>query len=273
MNFVRPLLPFFDMKDRKTVVITGGGSGIGRETARQLLETKHYKLVLVGKDKDKLEETQSLLIATLKGEPKKEDLVTHFVVDLMKDQDIAECTQKILSQNKTLYGLVNNAGVYPFGGIQETKPQIWDEAMQVNLKAAFLMTQGLLTGLKKSPDGARVVNVSSTAGLLPNHFAMAYSVSKAALIHLTKTLAKELGKDNITVNCVAPGIVRSPLHETYHHPNSDLETFYAKRGATFPLGRVGEPADVAGVIKYFLSPEAAWATGDIFVMDGGRMLL
>lgn len=260
-------------KEKRTVVITGGGSGIGRETARQLLETRLYRLILVGKDQDKLEETQSLLLASVKGDPKKEELVSHYVVDLMKDDEIIECTQKILTQHKTIYGLVNNAGVYPFGGIQETKAHVWDEAMQVNLKAAFLMSQGLLPGLKKSQDGARIVNVSSTAGLLPNHFALAYSVSKAALIHLTKTLAKELGKNNITVNCVAPGIVRSPLHETYHHPNSDLESFYAKRGATFPLGRVGEPADVASVIKFFLSSEASWSTGETFISDGGRMLL
>ena len=117
------------------------------------------------------------------------------------------------------------------------------------------------------------MNVSSTAGILPNHFALAYSVSKGALIHLTRTLAKELGKDNITINCVCPGIVRSPLHEAYHQSKTELEEFYAKRGAAFPLGRVGEPKDVAGAIRFFLGEDAAWVTGDVFVVDGGRLLL
>jgi NAD(P)-dependent dehydrogenase (short-subunit alcohol dehydrogenase family) len=93
------------------------------------------------------------------------------------------------------------------------------------------------------------------------------------MVHLTKTLAKELGKDNITINCVCPGIVRTPMHETYHRNETELEAFYAKRGAAFPLGRVGEPRDVAGAIRFFLGDDAAWVTGDVLVVDGGRLLL
>ena len=93
------------------------------------------------------------------------------------------------------------------------------------------------------------------------------------MIHMTKTLAKELGKDGITVNCVAPGVVRTPLHASYHTSQSELEEFYAKRGASFPLGRVGVPRDVAGAIGFLLSKEASWITGDVLVTDGGRLLL
>src|SRR5205085_8905868 len=140
------------------------------------------------------------------------------------------------------------------------------------LKGPFLLIQAVTEHMARGRAGGRIVNVSSTAGLLPNHFALAYSVSKGAMVHLTKTLAKELGKDNITINCVCPGIVRSPLHEAYHHSTTEVEEFYARRGAAYPMGRVGEPTDIAAAIEFFLSPEAEWVTGDVMIVDGGRLL-
>lgn len=253
-------------KKQKTVIITGGGSGIGLDTARKLLEQDDYRVVLVGKSREKLQEA----VESLDASP---DRLSIAECDLADADDIQKTIAKIVSTNPTIWGLVNNAGIYPFGGLGTTTSESWDETFSVNLKAPFLLIQGIAPYLAKNPDGGRIVNVSSTAGILPNHFALAYSVSKAALITLTRTLAKELGKENITVNCVCPGIVKSPLHEAYHTSKTDLESFYAKRGAAFPLGRVGEPEDISGIIRFFLSEEASWVTGDIFIADGGRLLL
>ncbi len=250
----------------KTVLITGGGSGIGFATAERLLEAKGYRVVLLGRSRNKLEDAMKKL-----GGPS--DQVAIAVCDLRDSAQIKKTVEKIALTHKGIYGLVNNAGIYPFGGISNTTEASWDEAMAVNLKGPFFLIQAVVEIMAKGRDGGRIVNVSSTAGLLPNHFALAYSVSKAAMVHLTKTLAKELGRDNITINCVCPGIVRTPLHEAYHQSQSELEEFYAKRGATFPLGRVGDPRDVAGPIHFFLSEDAAWVTGDVFVVDGGRLLL
>jgi NAD(P)-dependent dehydrogenase (short-subunit alcohol dehydrogenase family) len=250
----------------KTVLITGGASGIGFEAAKLLLQTQQYRLVLLGRNRGKLEDAAR----ELGGSP---DQVSVATCDLREPDQIKKAIDRITGTHKGIYGLVNNAGIYPFGGISTTTEKSWDEAMSVNLKGPFLLIQAVVQTMAKNPDGGRIVNVSSTAGILPNHFALAYSVSKAAMIQLTRTLAKELGKDNITVNCICPGIVRTPLHEAYHNSQSELEEFYAKRGATFPLGRVGESRDVAGAIKFFLSEDAAWVTGDVFVVDGGRLLL
>src|SRR6185437_5186324 len=214
-----------DRQNLKTIVITGGGSGIGLETARLLLETKQYQVALVGKDKNKLEDAAR----TLGGEG---ELATAWTCDLRDSAQIQKTVEKIAATHKGIYGLVNNAGIYPFGGLANTTEESWDEAMDVNLKGPFLMIQACVPYMARGRDGGRIVNVSSTAGILPNHFALAYSVSKAALVHLTRTLAKEIGKDNITINCVCPGIVKSPLHEAYHNSQSELEEFYAKRGAT-----------------------------------------
>lgn len=254
----------------KTVVITGGSAGIGLETAKLLLSQNHpqssirYRVALIGKHKDKLSMAQK----AISEDP---SLVTTYSCDLAKPEQIKETCLRIMETHRNVYGLVNNAGVYPFGGLQNTSEEDWDQTLAVNLKAAFLTTKHLLPALKKSKV-ARIINISSTAGLLPNHFALAYSVSKAGLIQLTKTLAKELGKDGITVNCLCPGIVKTPLHETYHASKSEMEQFYAKRGAAYPLGRVGETSDIASAIQFYLSEHSSWITGDVMVIDGGRLL-
>jgi NAD(P)-dependent dehydrogenase (short-subunit alcohol dehydrogenase family) len=258
-----------EKKPLKTVIITGGGSGIGLATAERLLQSGEYRVMLLGRDRSKLEEAQGKL-GELGGTP---DTVGIVSCDVRDAGQIKKSVEKIANQFKGIYGLVNNAGIYPFGGIANTTEATWDEAMSVNLKGPFFLIQAVAEHMARGRAGGRIVNVSSTAGLLPNHFALAYSVSKGAMVHLTKTLAKELGKDNITINCVCPGIVRSPLHEAYHRNESELEEFYAKRGAAFPLGRVGEPRDVAGAIRFFLGDDAAWVTGDVLVVDGGRLLL
>jgi NAD(P)-dependent dehydrogenase (short-subunit alcohol dehydrogenase family) len=259
-------MPTDKKQKQKTVIITGAGSGIGLDSARILLESGGYRIVLLGRNLAKLEEAARSLGGL-------SDQLSFFACDLRDTGQIKKTIGKILDTHRSIYGLVNNAGIYPFGGIANTTEAAWDEAMAVNLKAPFLLIQAVADAMAKNPDGGRIVNISSTAGMLPNHFALAYSVSKAALNHLTRTLAKELGKDNITVNCICPGIVRTPLHENYHQNESELEEFYVKRGATFPLGRVGEPRDVAAAVKFFLSEDASWVTGDLFVVDGGRLLL
>ncbi len=255
-----------DRKHLKTVLITGGGSGIGFEIAKQLLATQLYRLVLLSQNRQKLE-------AALKMLGGSSDQISSVTCDLRDSKQIKTALERITATHKGIYGLINNAGIYPLGGISSTREASWDEAMAINLKAPFLLAQALAPLMAKNSNGGRIINISSTAGILPNHFALAYSVSKAALVHLTRTLAKELGKDNITVNCICPGIVRSPIHETYHHSETELEEFYAKRGTALPLGRIGEPADVTGAVKFFLSEDSAWITGDVLVVDGGRLLL
>src|SRR3954470_4860604 len=144
--------------DRKVVVITGGDSGIGLETARLLLSTGDYRLALVSRDRNKLEEAQKAL------DPKG-DFVSIFPCDLRDSAQIKKTMDRVVQVHSSIYGLVNNAGVYPFGGIDNTTEQGWDDAMMVNLKAPFLIIQAAAEAMRRSEGGARIVNVSSTAGI------------------------------------------------------------------------------------------------------------
>lgn len=251
----------------RPILITGAATGIGLETTRKLIQSGEYQVIGIVRDSTQAAELQAL------ADPAAPTKLSVFSCDLKDAREIQKLYEKVSASHKTLYALVNNAGIYPFGGIANTELALWNETLSVNLTAPFLLTQTFLPLLRKSEGGARVLNISSTAGILPNHFALAYSVSKAGLIHFTKTLAKELGPEGITVNCICPGIVKSPMHDAYHHSKSNLEAFYAKKGAGFPMGRVGEPSDVAHAALYFLSPGAAWVTGDVLLVDGGRLLV
>ncbi len=259
------------------LVVTGGGSGIGYEIAKRWLrgadpQGPERRVVLVGKEDPVLKTAVQELLKESPRREGTEDYVRAFACDLRDEKAIRSLGARLASEVGEIYGLVNNAGTYPFGQLANTTVKDWNDTLSINLTAAFLMTQMLAPLMAKAKRG-RVIMVSSTAGILPNHFALAYSVSKAALIQLSKTLAKELVKDGITVNCICPGIVRSPMHEGYHANTVELETFYAKKGAQFPVGRVGEPRDVANAADFLLREESDWVTGEVMVVDGGRLLL
>ena len=144
----------------KTIVITGGGSGIGLEAGKMLLETRKYRLAIMGKEDAKSKEAVEALDPS-------QDLATFYPCDLRDTTQLRKTIEKITATHKSIYGLVNNAGIYPFGGLTNTTEKDWDETFDVNLKAAFLTIQHLVGHMKKSRDGARIVNVSSTAGILP----------------------------------------------------------------------------------------------------------
>jgi len=251
---------------KKTIVVTGGATGIGLEAVKTLVADGQYNIVVIPKNRAQMEAAAKELQEFRKN-------LSFFTCDISDPEQVRMTVGKIAATQKCLYGLVNNAGIYPFGGLLNTTVAQWDKTMDVNLRGAFLMTQGMIPLMQENELGAgRIINISSTAGIMPNHHALSYSVSKAALIAFTKTIAKEIGPFGFTANCICPGIVRSPMHENYHQTDTALEDFYYRRGSSFPMGRVGEPKDVASAIKFFMSEDASWVTGETFILDGGRLL-
>jgi len=158
--------------------------------------------------------------------------------------------------------LVNNAGVADFGPMQDTSFERWRTVMQTNLDGVFLCSQALIPALKQSQGS--IVNVASISGLRASTLRVAYGTSKAAVIHLTKQQAAELGEFGVRANCVAPGPVRTKLAMAVHSP----QIISAYHDA-IPLNRYGSENEIAQAIVFLASPKASYITGQVLAADGG----
>jgi NAD(P)-dependent dehydrogenase (short-subunit alcohol dehydrogenase family) len=168
-----------------------------------------------------------------------------------------------------LDGLVNAAGVIGNGAVDATEPAEWDRIMDSNVRSLWLLTRAATESLKRKR-GA-IVNLSSVAGTRPYAGLMAYCVSKAAVDMITQCAALDLAPFGVRVNAVNPGVVVTELH-TVTNAVADYPAFLERGRTTHPLGRVGQADEVASLILWLLSEEAAWVTGACMPIDGGRAL-
>lgn len=242
----------------KEVVITGASSGIGAACAR-LFSEKGFKIHLVARDEQKLRSVQATL---------KNTSVIH-VCDLGKRENISSLISSLQSAKAQVSVLVNNAGVYKRSRFETESDALWDWHFAVNLWAPVALTRALWPQLV-AHKGA-VVNVSSTLGLRPIDETGAYSASKAALNNWTQTLALEAGGQGVRVNAVCPGLVDTPIHSFHKSENQELRRIRGALNSLQPLGRVGEPEDIAQAV-YFAAAEAPWMTGALIPVDGGVSL-
>lgn len=158
--------------------------------------------------------------------------------------------------------LVNNAGIAHFSLFNDIKEEDWQRVMDINLNSAYRCTQQVLPFMINQKCG-RIINISSMWGVCGSSCEVAYSVSKAGLIGLTKALAKELGPSGITVNCIAPGLIDTDMNKCL-----DSATVKELEEST-PIGRIGKAEDIAGAAMYFASKEASFVTGQVLGIDGG----
>jgi NAD(P)-dependent dehydrogenase (short-subunit alcohol dehydrogenase family) len=166
---------------------------------------------------------------------------------------------------------VNSAGIIATGGVMDTADETWDRLMDVNFRGVLHLTRSAVPAMVERGGGS-VVNVSSVCSYRPFPGVAAYCVSKAAVDMLTQCLALELADRQIRVNAVNPGVVVSELH-TATGAVEDYEAFPERGKETHPLGRVGQPGDIARLIAFLASDESSWITGACFPIDGGRNLL
>ena len=237
----------------KIAVITGGSRGIGKATAK-IFASEGANVVITAKDNSRLQSVA------------KELGVVGFSGDIRREQDVENVVKKTLSKFNKIDILVNNAGIFPeVKPLHETSEEKWNEVIDVNLNGQFRFTKAVIPHMMK--DGGCIINISSDAGLksFENFEADSYSVTKAALIHLTKTLAIEYAKYKIRINCVCPGIVETDMTEPYLRTETDR----AMAVAEHPLGRIGLPEDVAKAVRYLASEDSSWVTGAILPIDGG----
>jgi 3-oxoacyl-[acyl-carrier protein] reductase len=238
-----------------TVIVTGASRGIGLDIARELAAAG-YDLALVARSADVLEK----LAAELGGEVR----VQAYPGDISSAEDADRIVGQVHEDFGSVFGLVNNAGVTQDGLLMRMSPENWQKPIDINLSGTFYFTRAAAAIMMRQREG-RIINISSVIGLTGNAGQANYAASKAGIIALTKSVAKELGGRNVTANAVAPGFITTDM-------TADLpEKVRAQMLSQIPLKRFGEGKDVAGVVKFLLSPEASYITGQTLVVDGGMI--
>lgn len=242
----------------KVVLVTGGTRGIGLMIARGFVENG-AKVYVSSRRKETCDEAAAEL--------SKLGTCISLPADVSTEAEANRLAAEIGSREPALHVLVNNAGANWGAPLAEYPDAAWDKVLALNVKGVFHLTRALVPLLEKGVrpgDPARVINIGSIDGLrVPLLETYAYSASKAAVHHLTRTLAARLAPNHITVNAVAPGPFESKMMA------ATLDAFRDAIVASCPLGRIGEPEDMAGVAIYLASRAGAYVTGAVIPVDGG----
>ncbi|KAK6378795.1 hypothetical protein LTS17_006498 [Exophiala oligosperma] len=246
----------------RTITVTGAGSGIGRATA-QVLHALGANLALSDVNAGALSEIKDLLEKT---PAQKGQRVVTAIVDVAKELEVAKWIDGIVADFGQLDHAANVAGTtHDPGPLSERTSQQFDPVVNVNFRGVFNCMRSQLQHLKA---GSSIVNVSSDAGLLATVNMGIYSATKSAVNALTSAGAREFGKRGIRVNAVAPGLILTPALQ-----NPSFEPFFAESIEATPLGRPGQPIEVAKAISFLLSDDASYVSGAILRIDGGFLSL
>ncbi|MBI3963218.1 MAG: 3-oxoacyl-ACP reductase FabG [Deinococcus sp.] len=239
--------------DGKVALVTGASSGIGASIAQRLAEEGANVVVHYGRNR-------SGALATARSMVKRPPVLQ---ADL---QSPSQC-QRLLDRAQELWGaldiVVNNAAVVSWGPFLEVSPQDYQRTLDTNVRGPFFCTQAAVRHMVAANQGGRIINISSQVVQRAFPFLAAYTASKGALEALTRQLVAELSPHHITINCVAPGsvVVERNVHD---------DPAYAQHwGSVIPLGRAGQPEDIAAMVAFLASEEASWITGHTFGVDGG----
>lgn len=238
----------------KTVIVTGGSRGIGRAIVEKFARENYNVLLNYNKS-----ELAALDIA------KKYPNVEIFKADVSNKKDVEAMINFAESKYGQIDILINNAGISCTGLLQDISLEEWNRLFEVNVTGTFLVTREVLPRMISKKVG-KIINISSVWGLVGASMEVAYSASKAAIIGFTKALAKEVGPSNITVNCIAPGIVMTDMVN-----NLSVEEFDQIR-EEIPLGRIGSTEDIANTAFYLASDDASYITGQVISPNGGWVI-
>lgn len=239
----------------KTVLITGSSRGIGAQTAK-LFAKNGYNVIVNCKTSYK---SAQKVVDSIKNQGHSAELK---IADVADEDQVKQMVDEVIKKYKKIDVLINNAGIALYKLLSETTTEEWQEVFDVNMKGTFFCTKYALNNMLKNKYG-KIINISSVWGQVGACMEVAYSASKGAMIAFTKALAKEVGKSNINVNCICPGVINTAMNDEL--TKQDIKDIKDKT----PLNKIGNTADVAELALYLADDKSAFMTGQIITIDGG----
>ena len=245
------------MLEGKKALVTGAAQGIGQSIAGALAQAG-ADVVVVDLDAARCEDT----LRSIRQQGRQG---LSFSMNVSEWNAVKDTVDRVMKEWGRIDILVNNAGITRDGLIMRMKEEDWNAVLQVNLTGTFYCTKALLIPMSKQRYG-RIVNIASVVGVMGNAGQANYSASKAAVIGLTKTVAREYASRNITVNAVAPGFIETAMTQTL---SGDIKDSLLKQ---IPAGRLGQPDDIAEAVKFLASDAASYVTGHVLHVNGGMYM-
>lgn len=246
------------MEENKVAVVTGGTTGIGKEIALELSKNGYNIAINYRSETADMED--------LKKEIEQNNVKCIFVkADVSNFEETESMVKEIVNEYGKIDVLVNNAGITQDGLIMRMKKESFDQVVDINLGGTFNVTRNVVPFMVKQRSG-RIINVSSVVGIVGNAGQSNYAASKAGIIGFTKSLAKELSSRGILVNAIAPGFIETKMTDKL---NENVRQSILNQ---IPLGRMGEPKEVAKVVKFLSSDDSSYITGQVINIDGGMVI-
>ncbi len=244
----------------KACVVTGAGSGIGKATAERLAE-EGGKVLCVDID-------AGSAAATAQGIQTAGGVAADFAADISAPEQVESFIRSCVERYGSIDVLVNNAGVNLPGVFHEVPDEVIDRTLNVNVKGTMYASRAAIPYMLKQGKGS-IVNISSVNGLVSEPFLAVYSASKGAIVMLTRGIALDYAKQNIRCNCICPGWVDTPINYAHAEMLGGLDKVYDSIDSFQPIGRPGEPREIANLVLFLASDEASLMTGSIVTADGG----
>ncbi|MCC7460454.1 MAG: 3-oxoacyl-[acyl-carrier-protein] reductase [Proteobacteria bacterium] len=245
--------------EKKVIVVTGASRGIGRAIALGLASPQHFIYVNYLSNQSKADE----VVAEIK---KRDGDAKAIGFDVSNPEQVEKAFAQIAEENGGIDVLVNNAGVPYDGLLMRYKDEDWQKSINVNLTSVYACTKYALKTMMKRKNNGRIISMTSVVGQMGNAGQSVYAATKAGIIGFTKSMAREVASRNITVNAVAPGFVKTEMTDALTPEQQ------AKIMEQIPLKRVAEPEEIASVVRFLVSSEAAYITGQTISVNGGMYL-
>ncbi|SMO54384.1 SDR family NAD(P)-dependent oxidoreductase [Fodinibius sediminis] len=250
----------------KTAVVTGGGSGIGRSIALQFAESG-AEVCIVDYD----EEAGQSVTDEIRGRGQS---CRFYACDVSDQQEVHQVFEEIAGDHSTTDILINNAGIAHVGNLQHTSEEDFDRVYEVNVKGVYNCMHAVIDQMLDQGGGV-ILNLASVVSSVGIDDRFAYTMSKGAVLTMTRSVAKDYINDNIRCNCISPARVHTPFVDGYlkeNYPGQEKEMF-EKLSKTQPIGRMGQPDEIASLVLYLCSDKAAFITGSDYPIDGGFIRL